>query len=379
MQHSPNTLPGLLIPLNNEVENRFLDDKFSHPYLVEKIEELSITNISISLRAQLIVQLSKVLSFNDELERFSLLVNESGKVISKDDIAFTPVIRSEENFNIPKSVKVDFMNSELYDALLKLLENDFDKKEPKSRELQRTIKSVVNLQPYDSNNVIDKIITGTKDTLDILSENEDRLMCIKEMVTALYANFKNIENRQDKLRIKVPLINKAKIIDTAENLFLSKSYPSGAITELIYQGIYTENDYLNEINYWNLENEDPETIESFFIWLGVNKFSKIITVNLQNNWSEKDYIDFIFENGTDKPDNFEINRIQKDSLVYQIDRFDKIQKIPVNRLVLLVLKDSFIRKQLEGNDERISWYYVTWRPTIISNYSLNLIFFLIIY
>ena len=369
MNHFPNTLPGLLIPLGKEVENTFSDNIFNHDYLIEKIDELSLTEIAISLRAELIAQLSKVIPFKDDRERFSLLVNESGKVISKDDLAFTPVVRSEEKFNIPKSVKVDFMKSELYDLLISIFENTFDKKEPKSRELQRTIKSIVNIQPYDSNNVIDKIITGSKDALKSLPTPEEKVICIKEMVAALYANFKNIENRQEKLKINVPLTSKSNKIIDAEDLFLSKSYPGGSLTEVIYEGLFKSDDYLIDITFWNFENEDLETIESFFLWLGVNKFSKIVPVNLQNNWTEKKYIDFIFENGTEKPDNFEINRIQKDSIVYKIDRFDEIQKLPANKLILLVLKDSFIRKQLEGNDERISWYYVTWRPTIISNYS----------
>lgn len=369
MTHFPETLPGLLIPLNQEVENKFQNDIYNHEYLIDKIDELSLTEIKLPIRAELITHLSKVIPFKEEQVRFSLLVNESGKVISKDDLTFTPVVRSEEEFKIPKSVKVDFIKSELYDLLISIFENTFDKKEPKSRELQRSIKSIVNIQPYDSNNVIDKIITGSKDALKTLSAPEDKIICIKEMVASLFANFKNIENRQEKLKINLPLITKSNSISDAENLFLSSSYPSGALTEIIYEDLFKKEDYLIEVDFWNLENEDLDTIESFFLWLGVNKFSKIITINLQNNWSEKNYIDYIFDNGTEKPDNFEIGRIQKDSFVSKIDRFNVIKSLSVNKLLLLVLKDSTIRKQLEGNEERISWYYVTWRPIIISSYS----------
>ena len=43
----------------------------------------------------------------------------------------------------------------------------------------------------------------------ILGQREaDKIICIKEMVLALYGNFKNIENRQEKLKITVPLISK---------------------------------------------------------------------------------------------------------------------------------------------------------------------------
>ncbi|MGV8829328.1 MAG: sacsin N-terminal ATP-binding-like domain-containing protein [Breznakibacter sp.] len=368
-EHFPEYLPQLLMPLNNDVNTNFTKRTFKHDFLVEKIDTLSATELSASIRAELIAQLSKTITFKDEQERFSLLVNESGKIIPKEDLAFTPVLRSEESFHIPKSVKVDFMKSELYDLLISKFENEFDKKEPKSREIQRIIKSVVNLQPYDSNNVIDKIITGTKDALKSLEDIESRINCIKEMVSALYANFKNIENRQEKLKISVPLISKAGIICDAEELYLSKSYPSGELTEIIYDEVLKANDYIVSMDFWILKDNDFDSIESFFLWLGINKHSKVTTINLQNNWAEKEYIDFIFTNGTDKPDNFEINRIQKDSIVSKIENFDDIKKISINKIILLALKDTSIRKLLETNEEKISWYYVTWRPAIHTSYS----------
>jgi len=324
-EHFPSVLPQLLMPFNNEVTTNSPNKAFKHDFLVKKIDELSQTELSISLRAELIAQLAKIVTFKDEQERFSLLVNEAGRVILKEDITFTPVVRSEESFNIPKSVKVDFMKSELYDLLISKFENGFDKKEPKSRELQRCIKSIVNLQPYDSNNVIDKIITGTKDSLRSFNAIEDKINCIKEMVSALYANFKNIENRQEKLKITVPLISKAEKICDAEELYLSKSYPGGELTDVIYDKILKANDYLAPMNFWFINDSDSDSIESFFLWLGVNKHSKITLINLQNNWAEKEYIDFVFANGTDQPDNFEINRIQRDSIVSKMDDSMKLK------------------------------------------------------
>lgn len=360
-------LPELIIPLNKVVANTFTNDTYKHDFLVEKIDALSKTNLSVELRAELITQLSKI-TFSNDQERFSLLINESDDIISKEDLAFTPVVRSGEEFKIPKSVKVDFMKSELYDLLISKFENGFDKKEPKSRELQRSIKSVVNLQPYDSNNVIDKIIAGTKDTLKIIATIEDKIICIKEMVLALYVNFKNIENRQEKLKITVPLISKGNNICDSDELYLSESYSSGKLTEVIYLGMLEDKDYLAPINFWDLNDTNYDSIETFFLWLGVNKYSKITSLNLQRNWSEKDYVDFVFSNGTDKPDNFEINKIQS-STVSKIERFNEIKNLSINQIILLALKDDLIRKLLETNDEKINWYYVTWRPAILTNYS----------
>lgn len=367
-EHFPEILPELLIPLGSDIKNVFKDETFREDHLVEMMDELAKRTLSIELRAELIVQLSQ-LPIQEELSKCSILINEKHQLINKNDIAFTPVIRSGEKFNIPRSVKVDFMNSELFDVLVRKLEHTFEKKEPRSRELQRVIKNIVNLQPYDSNNVIDKVISGTNEALKLLSDDEEKIVCIREMVSALYYNFKNIENRQERLKVNVPLLCKSRKVILATELFLSASYASGLITEVIYSGLFSSDKYLDEISSWKLEQEESDTVESFFLWLGVNKFSRIETFSLQNNWAERDYVEFAFKNGTERPDNFEISKIQKESFVHKIENFNLIKALPLSRLILLVCCDSFIRKQLEGNDERISWYYVTQRPTLTFKFS----------
>lgn len=369
-QHFSEVLPELLIPLNNKVPNNFKNNTFKHNYLVKKIDALSQTELPLFLRAELIKQLATIITSKDEQERFSLLINESGKVIPKEDLTFTPVLRSEESFNIPNSVKVDFMKSELYDLLILKFESEFDKKEPKkSRELQRSIKSVVNLQPYDSNNVIDKIITGTKDALKDTTTDDDKIDCIKEMVSALYTNYKIIENRQEKLKISVPLISKGNTICNAEDLYLSNSFPSGELTEAIYNDMLKAKDYLSSIQSWNLENEEINLVESFFLWLGVNKFSKLELKIISNRWEEDQYFNFIFNNGTDMPDDFNRGSLSKSTQFLKIKDFALILRLPINSILLLVLKDEQIRQRLESNSEKIDWFFTRWRPTIKPDYS----------
>ncbi|WP_148257268.1 protein NO VEIN domain-containing protein [Treponema primitia] len=364
----PQVFPGLTLPITDNGIHDIKNRVFSHEFLIEKIDKLSKTGMSIQLRSDLIIQLSGIIEFKENQERFSLLINKFNKVITKDDLAFTPVLSSEENLEIPALVKIDFMDFDLYQLLILKLENKFDKNEPKNRELQRSIKSVVNLQPYDSNNVIEKIITGTNAALKNTSNAENKITYIKEMVAALYSNFKNIENRQEKVKIAVPLISKENTICNSENLYLSESYPSGRLTEIIFKDIFQAKEYLLPINLWKINDDDHNFIESFFLWLGVNRYSKIVTFDLQNNWLESDYIDFIFKNGTYRPENFDINRI-KNSIVSKIDGFDKIQKLDINKIILLSLKDSSIRTLLETNDEKIDWYYNKGREPIITNFS----------
>ncbi|MEI6883805.1 MAG: DUF3883 domain-containing protein [Bacteroidota bacterium] len=370
MQYFPIVLPGLLIPRGHEVTNKFEKNKYEHEDLVNRIDDLSYTDISIPLRAELIAQLAQVVEFNNDATRFSLLINDSEKVISKDVVAFTPRINSLEKFEIPRLVvDIDFINYNLYEPLFKRFENEYDNSEKdKRRELQRIIKSVVNLQPYDSTNVTEKIISGSKDALKSTISDDDQINCIREMATALYANFNNISNKLEKLKISVPLISKSRKIVNASDLFLSKTYPAGVLTEIIYKDTLKANEYLAEIDYWGFENEETALVESFFLWLGINKYSRLKTIQLRENWQETPFIEFLFSQDAESAPDFHVGRISKDSTVTGIANFDQILTLPLNCIILLALKDAVIRRNLEQNDQIVQWLYSYWR-TLASEYS----------
>ena len=171
------TLPDLILPLEDGIVNEFKNDTYKKEYLVEQIDKLSYKGISIEQRAQLIILLNEVYKSDTTEELFSLLINQKkNEVIPKTTTTFTPVKRAKEEFEIPDEVKVDFINTALYDAILNKIKDGFDKKEPESREFQRAIKNVVNIQPYDSNNVIDKVITGTRQEIaSAKTENDKRV------------------------------------------------------------------------------------------------------------------------------------------------------------------------------------------------------------
>ena len=78
---------------------------------------------------------------------------------------------------------------------------------------------------------------------------------------------------------KVQVFNKVGQLKAANDLFLSKSYPSGELTEFLFADIFQRGDFLASItSYGIFENQDVENIEHFFLWLGVNRHSKLIKV-----------------------------------------------------------------------------------------------------
>ena len=91
------------------------------------------------------------------------------------------------------------------------------------------------------------------------------------MVKALYINFPNIDNQLDVLATEVPLLNKNNEVTSADALFLSETYPSGAITAIIFEDLYADDDYVLPLNEGGLVIENTQEIEAFFLWLGVHK------------------------------------------------------------------------------------------------------------
>jgi hypothetical protein len=152
----PDIFPDLLIPIPDDasIESRTYDEK----ELVEKINQLSSgVRLTINLRAKpikLLVDYAKGSSV-----KYGLLINEQNDVIQKETTAFTP--SEARNFKIPDFVKIDFLNKELYSELLKQFEIKSPNEQDNQRELQRKTKNIVNILPYDKNNIANKIISET--------------------------------------------------------------------------------------------------------------------------------------------------------------------------------------------------------------------------
>mgnify|MGYP000517575767 CR=1 FL=1 len=81
----------------------------------------------------------------------------------------------------------------------------------------------------------------------------------------------------------------------AKNLYLSNSYPSGKMTEYLFKNIFSNNDFLANIQIYKFQNEVIEDVEEFFLWLGVNKYTKFNKINSDSNYEK-----FIFTK-IDKP------------------------------------------------------------------------------
>ncbi|PQJ31104.1 hypothetical protein BST92_03815 [Nonlabens arenilitoris] len=371
-ENFPDVLPELILP-NEEAEiNYFHPRHYDNDYLVERIDALSYTPITLEQRSELIYQLINSGRKTFKKERFSLLINDNKTtaVIDKDTVAFTPMMQSNNKFNIPKSLKIDFINSELYTLLSNKLKGRFDAKNQVSREFQSVVKNTVNVQPYDSNSIIIRIVNGINQALTDTHDIDQKILLVKEMVASLFQNFKHLSNQLDKLNLEIKLINENSEIVTSSSLFMGATYPDGELVEWLYETIYSPEQYLMKRSFWGFQGENVDEIERFFLWLGVNKYARLITLPLDKYASKSGYFNYIFKQANpSKPSNFQIDRINRGTSITYIGNIKDILLMDATRQILLILKDSTIRSKIEQLDTKYFWKYFQTNYTLITSIS----------
>lgn len=328
--------------------------------LKELVDKISKTAILLDERAELIYQLSKVIPFygNDNTLSFDILINKDLQVISSDDIAFTPLVNQELAFEIPHQyVSMDVISVELYLALNKIFKESYKKNETEARELQRCIRSICNIQPYDSSNVIDKIITSFK---QYVLENRaifDKKIAIKIMIKALFSIYKSIDRKTEVLNQNILLLNfKDEFVD-ASTLYLANSYSNEQIIKYCYKGYLNESNFLKEISFWELEQEDSDLIESFFNWLGVNSFLRTEQISLLNKQEYNGYFELIKKEQSLSSD-FNVWRILQRTQVTKIKDFEGLLSIiSKEKLLILVYFETKLKRLVLDNSEEVEWSF----------------------
>ena len=339
---------NLLIPLNEDInlEHYTLGSTIA----TEKLNELSRNIKNISDRADLIYLFYN--TFQHE-EKLLFLIDKDEKLISIDDDVYTP---SKYDFSIPKFVKIKFIHKDLFHKLI--LRFGINSSE-KSRDLQRKLKEITNIQSYEPAPVLQKIVTSTNKELE--QDNADKVNIVKAMVQSLYENYILLDKTKIPADTKIQLLTKSKSLADAKKIFLSASYPSGKLTELLFNEIYTDEEFLADASLYGLENEDLEDIEEFFIWLGVNKYTKFSSKSQDRN-----YTNFIFKH-IDKPINYRDCFLR----LRVIDNFEEIiEKLALEKIILWFSLDEKIYSQLDySNSDEFRYskdreYYGNYSHTI---------------
>ena len=327
--------PNMLISSKNSFVN--LDNYgLSNEINVDLLNEISKKIKDLDVRVEFIYLLDKYFSSKNYM--FEVLIDNDGKIITKSEEVYTPITK-DFNFDIPDFVKIKFINNELYYKLL----NKFSiNSNEKVRDLQRILKNITNIHSYEPAQVLQKIVTTTNKLINL---NNNFEVLIKKMVKVLYENYKNLEEKTKiPEQTKVQLLDKNKKLQNAKDLFLSSSYPSGEISELLFKNIFEDNQFLIDKNFFGFSDDELEEVEKFFFCFGVNKYTKFETIENMDN----KYHYFLFEKGRiEKPHNYSQLRYKMNKIAY----LDKIKNISIEKFILWILKDLDIETELSKTYE----------------------------
>ncbi len=353
-----NLFPNLLIPHDNSFNLKEYD--LNCEISIEKIDELSSLIQDMDLRVEFIYLLAEKIKLNNQ--KIACLIDNNNELTSTDEILFTP---PKFEFKIPGFVKIKFIHKELFKRLIgKFSINSSEK----ARDLQRILKEFTTIQSYEPAQVLQKIVTSTN--TELKKENVNHIDIINEMVNSLFENYQHLENTNIPKDIKVQLINKDKRLSDAKDLYLSKSYPSGKLTEYLFADVFDKSQFLADISVYELDkgDADVERIEKFFLWLGVNQYAKKIEVEEIINqyiptqyislvFSDKDpltqYISFVFSD-KDPPTNYRDAKIK----YTKIEEFEKcIAKMSLEKIALWFHKDRYLQYQLDDENHNDEFLY----------------------
>lgn len=351
--NNQNIFNNLLLPINQDLKSWLIEiglsfNKLKKNEFVKRIDFLSSKLKTINERVELIYILENDSEFYSHKEQYSLLLNENKKIIDKNIFVFTPPTTKSQNFDIPDFVKIDFLNKNLYRKLL--IKFDLINSKEKPRELQRRLKKITKISPFEPAPIIEKIITETNKQTQITNNKKEENIFIKKMTVSLFNNYKDIKESTKPDTSKARIISKSGKAKLTNELFLSSEYPSGILTEDLFKQIFPKNFFVAGIKTIGLDKEVPIEVENFLVeFLGVNKNTKFIS----NFSPEHDYNSFVFKkNG--RPENIRNSNVK----TTKIDHFNLIiENIKTEELIIWLIKDMFINKQLNNSHNDDTFKY----------------------
>jgi hypothetical protein len=356
--------PNVLLRPEDGVEiNRFeFTNKISHEEFKNSISSISksLEKNKINERVELITilldDIFKIYHESNTKETFPLLIDSLGDVISENNRVFTILKGSIDQLHIPNFVKISFIDVDLRKRLEEVLKQRLDenKKEDEgdySRALKRVLSPIVNI---GSNDIIDVISTIISESNEKIASSTNHKEDISKAIKSLYTIFNHNKERENILQSKLLLLNKKGEVKRSNELFLSEYYPTGQLTEEIFEDIYSSGNYLGSpLNFGFETTEDVEVVERFFLWLGVNKHVILNPIKFaKGKFESNEYLNYVFDKFAETPPLVTQYHFEGDEII----DFDKTFKnISAEKLILLISKDGRLKQKIEQSHSDKLW------------------------
>ncbi|MET3539184.1 sacsin N-terminal ATP-binding-like domain-containing protein [Chryseobacterium limigenitum] len=366
--------PNLIfpIPINRTLIKFQINSKYSIEEWKSIFEIVTHKIESIEERVKLIKLLTSDLFKDFHGTHLPLLLDDKGKSVSSDYETYILKKADTDSYQIQDYVKIAFIDGDFYSELENTFNDEIERirsnpKEHKSRVLKKIISPIVN---FGSNDITDVVRNITRAFNSEIEEDASKTQeLVKPFINSLFQIFKQKKEREKTTVDNIQVLNRESKLVLTTDVFLGKEYHFGKITEKLFDGIYKESQYLIGNEFWNLdiENQNADYLDSFFIWLGVNKYSKLKNINQTvTQWGGFDeFSKFVFQNiGTPELCTTVKYEIEK------IDFFDEIisKKMDLEKLIAWIILDEKTRAKIdyEFNNEIFTHSYGNITKTITS-------------
>eukprot|EP01041_Mallomonas_annulata_P012870 gene12870-27141_t len=254
------------------------------------------------------------------------------------------VVKEGNELQTPSFSRIQFLNKDLYEELLVVFNYSSKDNPIRSRFLYDKLSGFCNIHSYEPATLAQKIVSETNKIIE--KDENNAIEKIQEMNRCLFYNYKKRDGNIPVMneRINVPSITLNKKVKPISDLVLSSDYPTGRHTALIFENIYSEENYIADSETLGFtQNDDEYEIESYLLWLNVNRYTRYrIYQNVTSGYPN--YTNYIKQLKG-------INQSKGYSLTLKaIDSFEKIlENISVERLIIWIYFDEDLKKQLNDS------------------------------
>ena len=354
--------PDLLSPV--PLHRIAIVSKISSKYAIEKWKSIFETAThkieGVDERVGLIKLLVKDIFKELHGIKLPLLLDQDKKVVESEIEVFTLRKGSTDMYQIPNYVDIAFIDDGLYFKLENAFAEEIEKArnsptEHKSRPLKKIVDRIVNLGSNDITDVIRNITKAFNSKVAEDSSNAQEL--VKPFINSLYQIFKQKKDGERTSVDNIKVLNREGNLVLSSDVFLGNEYQYGKTTENLFENILEDCDYIIGNDFWNLqvENTSMDYLDSFFIWLGVNKYSKFknLKKNLQR-WENDDYSNFVF-NKIGSPQ-YQPHRNYEVSV---IDNFEStiLKYMAVEKLIAWIILDRKLFSKLDNDNNNETFIY----------------------
>jgi hypothetical protein len=321
--------------------------------IIEVLNNIAELPLSIEHRALFIQEIVKkgVELTTKYKNQLNLLVDNENNPILGSEYVYTPETKNKK-LKTPGFTNIKFINRELYFRLSEDLNYRPERDKNRQRFVADKLQGLCNINSFEPAFLAQKIIRETKKELKNSEANP--IAVIQEMNACLFHNFEfiNAEGISTPLPIDIPTIALNGDITVSSEIILSSVYPKGHLNQIIFDGIYSEANYIaspKELGIDIVNEESIYKVQDYLLWLKVNEHA-IYSVKDYNNNGAINYFRSIHK---------EAYTSYKISVTAISNFEDILNKISFENLILWIHNDAILKKQLynESNTDKVEYLY----------------------